>query len=558
MAAQAVQPPVDPAIQQTPFWTDQDQMALTIVARRRLGTEGLVFISDFIDFKTEELKEAFKNIRTTVPAQQGIPAVVDENGDELYAAIPPVPADVGIILSAKCTRRLKVASTAFHYYTSIVRACTVGNMNYLTVLKDFQIEYEALEKLAKETKPTVPTLSRTMTPIRWVESFKDCVFRTYGVRDTPLSYVIRDDAEVPSEVKDPLLPLKPFGETGSILMELVKRMSHDDPLYKTDNGSVYSMLEVATRGTIYATTIKPFSRLKDGRKAWMAFISSHVGEDKWETMQNEKQGFLMNTKWNGKIYSLEKFLGQHRSAYVQLEEAAMHVNIQLPTEHTRVGYLLKNINNNDPDLRAAIGSIRINTNGMRDDFEKSVTTLLPVCPYAKHKNATISRSGTRNPSVSSLKNTSDSSTGVDLRWHTPSEYAKLSKSQRSELYEWQQSNEGKKQISNDYAARKNSSSSNSSNSTKLTKKQLIARVKSLEGSNHENDEPNYSGPTIDEMTACIASAIKDNINSDKHATAEIKQNEKKRKVSFIDDKSEAAYKVAANALQNIMKRHKPK
>ena len=82
MAAQAVlQPPVDPALQQTPFWTDQDHMDLTLTARRRLGNEGLVFISDFIDFKTEELKEASKNIRTTVPVQQGIPAVVDGNGD---------------------------------------------------------------------------------------------------------------------------------------------------------------------------------------------------------------------------------------------------------------------------------------------------------------------------------------------------------------------------------------------------------------------------------------------------------------------------------------------
>ena len=42
--------------------------------------EGLVFISDFIDFKSEEFKEAFKNIRTTIPAKQGIPAVVDGDG----------------------------------------------------------------------------------------------------------------------------------------------------------------------------------------------------------------------------------------------------------------------------------------------------------------------------------------------------------------------------------------------------------------------------------------------------------------------------------------------
>ena len=102
-------------------------------------------------------------------------------------------------------------------------------------------------------------------------------------------------------------------------------------------------------------------------------ISSHCGKDKWETLQKEKLDFLMNTKWNGRIYSLDKFCGAHRGAFVQLEEAAVHVDFQLPTEHTRVGYLIDNINNSDPDLRAAIASIRLNTDNMRSDFEAAVS-----------------------------------------------------------------------------------------------------------------------------------------------------------------------------------------
>ena len=81
------------------------------------------------------------------------------------------------------------------------------------------------------------------------------------------------------------------------------------------------MLEEATRSTIYANTIKPFSRSKDGRKAWLAMVSSHIGDDKWEQLQKDKMKFLMNTTWNRKTYSLEKFTGAHRKAYVQLQEA---------------------------------------------------------------------------------------------------------------------------------------------------------------------------------------------------------------------------------------------
>ena len=42
-----------------------------------------------------------------------------------------------------------------------------------------------------------------------------------------------------------------------------------------------------------------------------------------------------------------------------------------------------------------------------------------------------------------LKNKFHSKTGVDLRWHTPEEYAQLNKAQRAELYTWQQTKEGK-------------------------------------------------------------------------------------------------------------------
>jgi len=149
--------------------------------------------------------------------------------------------------------------------------------------------------------------------------------------------------------------------------------------------------------------------------------------NQWEQMQKDKMKFIMNTKWNGRTYSLEKFTGIHRTAFVQLEEASSHVNFQLPTEHTRVGYFIDNIQNNDPDLRAALASIRINTNGMREDFEAAVTFLLPVCPYAKHRITNSDKGRNTHIGDATLKGKKHSQTGVDLRWHNKAEYAKLSK-----------------------------------------------------------------------------------------------------------------------------------
>ena len=238
-------------------------MGLTALARDRLRMEGLGAIDHFSEFKVEELKMAIKNIKQPIP------------GDA--TADPPVAPIAAVYLSAKCFHRLKVASHAYHYYMDIGRAPTPANMNYSSVLKGFYIEWEAVQKLIDEDKPSVPILNpkKGVTPLKWLESFKDCLFHTFGVRGCPLSYVCRGDAEVPSEVDDPLAmddnvapPVpSPYGSSGSIIDEMIKRMTHEHPLFKTDNNTVYSMLEEATRGTPFAMTVKSYSNSKNGRAA---------------------------------------------------------------------------------------------------------------------------------------------------------------------------------------------------------------------------------------------------------------------------------------------------
>jgi hypothetical protein len=480
------------------FFTNGPQMSLSATVRARLASEGLETVADFDDFKEAQLTQAYKNMRTSIPGVPGIAAVTDANGNITIPAVAPIPAIPPVLVSAKCALRLKVASHAFHYFIDIGREPTPANMNYSQVLKSFHVEYEAILKLAEESKPDVPTLQKNQVPIKWIESFKDCLFRTFGIRGCPLLYVIRENQEVPDEATDPLLPSKTFGSSGSVIDELINRLTHDDPLYKSDNATLYSMLEEATRGSIYASTVKPHSRKKDGRAAWMAMVSSHAGKDKWEQLQLEKTRFLMNTKWNGKTYSLEKFTGLHRSFFVQLQEAALHVNFQLPTEFTRVGYLINNITNGDPDLRAAIASIRINNEGMRDNFEDAVSFLLPVDPYSKSR----AHGGRNNPQVSdtALQNKQQSKTGVDFRWHKPDEYSKLSKDQRIELYEWQSTKEGKAKTA------KQRKESNAPNPTRSAKKKLQAKVSALEAQLKEAQQPE-----IKEIQAFIASVQQANL-----------------------------------------------
>jgi hypothetical protein len=133
--------------------------------------------------------------------------------------------------------------------------------------------------------------------------------------------------------------------------ELVARASHAHALYRDDNASVYYFLEEATRGTSYSASIKPFQQRKDGRGAWLALKSQYAGQDKWHAELKQQSELLVTRKWKGQsTFSLDRFVAQHRNAFVSMSQCAEHVDYQLPNGHTRVGYLLDAIESNDAAL----------------------------------------------------------------------------------------------------------------------------------------------------------------------------------------------------------------
>ena len=129
-------------------------MALPNNIRAILVLEGLVNVDKFDDIKESQLNKYFKKTCTDIT---GIPAVAAAGGAVVFPVVPPVPP---VLVSGKCVLCLKVASIVYHYYVSIVRAATPEMMNYTNVLKGFNIEYESLISLYKETKPAVTLLSK--------------------------------------------------------------------------------------------------------------------------------------------------------------------------------------------------------------------------------------------------------------------------------------------------------------------------------------------------------------------------------------------------------------
>ena len=83
-------------------------------------------------------------MRTAIPA---IPAVAEQrenNNNVIVAAVPAVPPVLPVIMPAKLTHRILVASIAYAYYTDTSRDVNHTNMHYTNVLKKIMLSGKLL------------------------------------------------------------------------------------------------------------------------------------------------------------------------------------------------------------------------------------------------------------------------------------------------------------------------------------------------------------------------------------------------------------------------------
>ena len=208
---------------------------------------------------------------------------------------------------------------------------------------------------------------------------------------------------------------------------MISQLSYEHPVFDDDNATYFNHLEEATRGSIIAATIQPFKRRQNGRGAWRAIIAQHCGDDKWEAEIKSSDDFLKTKIWKGNTnHSLERFMEKHSSAYITLQQCAEHVTYQIPHDRTRVKYLIDAINCNEPGVVAALSCLRLDdgVNGMRNNFDATVTFLLPTDPIQiKQKSAGDKRPISEIASVEMKQGTRR--TCVELRYHVSSEHFQL-------------------------------------------------------------------------------------------------------------------------------------
>ena len=160
------------------FFTDNAQMGIPAQTVNAMATEGLATVDDLAEFGKDEFKTMVETFRNP-------PLIPDPaNAQNLIRQNP-------FQLGARSLKRLKVAAQAVRYYQATSRTTSAANMQWTTVLSNFDIQWKSILDRKDDDTPDVPKITRNFKVPRWSEAFSDFLHRVIGVRNAPLAYVIR-------------------------------------------------------------------------------------------------------------------------------------------------------------------------------------------------------------------------------------------------------------------------------------------------------------------------------------------------------------------------------
>ena len=447
------------------FFEDADYLGLSARTAQAFAMEGVVTPEDLADFDKDGFEQIYRNLRKPAKVLQGGAGRGQGgagrgrggHGRGAAAAAPAVAVWVEVepyVVPAKSQMRITACALAAKYYKMTGRELDPDNMRW-DVVQRFDEEWKAILERKKKDDPPTPKLSKGVPVHKWMESFRNHLNAVVGVRNAPLAYVIRDEPTV-APVAPALVLGEPFSaDAGSVEGEMISRLDHSHALFKSDNGNVFDMIEAALRGSAVTPSIAQFRKTRDGRAAYLAVLAQHAGRNVYDKLHREAEDKLQNRKWNGAAsITLSQHMDMHRSAWIQLNDCAEHIPLEIPQGRSRVTMLLKSLDGCvDPGVLAALAAVRQDEADKRVNFENAVAYLAPVCPVAArlakkgkvdtaNVGAAVGGLGTGNAKPGF------GTSGVALRYHTKKEFLKLPKEQRNELSEWNKNNGGKKGGSN--------------------------------------------------------------------------------------------------------------
>ena len=167
--------------QTTTFFEDADQMGIPHATVIQLCAQGIKAVADFADLDKDSLQQLADNLRR--PGR----CVPDPNpGAPASATIPTPP----FIFGAKSQKRIAIACDLVRFYATMGWDLTAANLQWNTVMKNFELQWKALKERKGDDSPDVTKISKALPVIKWMEAFQDFLNRKIWNCNVPLAYII--------------------------------------------------------------------------------------------------------------------------------------------------------------------------------------------------------------------------------------------------------------------------------------------------------------------------------------------------------------------------------
>ena len=160
------------ATQTTAFFEHVDQMGIPHVTILQLQAEGITSVSDLADFNKDSLQQLGDNLRHPGGC------VPDPNPTAQPGSTIPTPP---FVFGAKSQRHIAVACDLVNYYKTVGHELTAANLQWITVMKNFNIQWTTLQEKKGEDSPETPKISKALPVIKWTEASQDFLNRKIGI-----------------------------------------------------------------------------------------------------------------------------------------------------------------------------------------------------------------------------------------------------------------------------------------------------------------------------------------------------------------------------------------
>jgi hypothetical protein len=241
--------------------------ALGTTRANAIMAEGLDSFDSLVDFDKDDIK----SLCSTVRKPGGMIVDLNDRNRNINNPRTSIPAIA--------EGRLQLCAYAATIYQRIGREVNVATLSR-DRLTEFKHHKEAVDN--HDDPDSMPPISKTFGIMKMLEHFPTYLESKLGTSGVALAYVIRESEARPVPLPNQELQ-KPWSVGfESLVEELIAYAEHTGPTFKTDNATVFCLLQDALAGTQHISLIKPYQRKRDGRGAFLALKLHNLGNSKWE------------------------------------------------------------------------------------------------------------------------------------------------------------------------------------------------------------------------------------------------------------------------------------